>query len=133
MTLITEQERKHYIRNIWTLMPIHTKQEKKYIKYLKTTIEERAQQDDSLTIEDIKAEFGEPEDIVHDYIDSIDTDLLIKKISSRERIRKISNFLIVVALIGAVIYTIYTYVDYVGLKNSLISEEVTIIEYGGSE
>ena len=70
---------KKYIKNIWTIMPMHTKKEKFYVSELKKHLNEYLDDHPQCSYDDIVQQFGEPKDIVVEYIQSSDENDLIKR------------------------------------------------------
>ena len=62
---------KKYIKNIWTIMPMHTKKEKFYLNELKKHLNEYLDDHPQCSYDDIVQQFGEPKDIVVEYILSL--------------------------------------------------------------
>ena len=60
-----------YIHNIWTIMPMHTDKEKFYLLDLKKHLKEFMDDHPDCSYEDIVEHFGEPKDIVVEYIQNV--------------------------------------------------------------
>ena len=69
---------KKYIKNIWTIMPMHTKKEKFYLNELKKHLNEYLDDHPQCSYDDIVQQFGEPKDIVVNYIQNSDENNEIK-------------------------------------------------------
>ena len=52
---------KKYIKNIWTIMPMHTKKEKFYLNELKKHLNEYLDDHPQCSYDDIVQQFGEPD------------------------------------------------------------------------
>ena len=115
---------KKYIKNIWTIMPMHTKKEKFYLNELKKHLNEYLDDHPQCSYDDIVQQFGEPKDIVVNYIQNSDENGLIKRMKLKSIIQKFLIFFSVIC-IGILWY------DYVqDQKNSIIYEiETTITEH----
>ena len=91
---------KKYIKNIWTIMPMHTKKEKFYVSELKKHLNEYLDDHPQCSYDDIVQQFGEPKDIVVEYIQSSDENDLIKRMKlnkhGNEALKKWSNFSITI-------------------------------------
>ena len=85
---------KKYIKNIWTIMPMHTKKEKFYVSELKKHLNEYLDDHPQCSYDDIVQQFGEPKDIVVEYIQSSDENDLIKKNEIKDNFTKISYILL---------------------------------------
>ena len=110
---------KKYIKNIWTIMPMHTKKEKFYLNELKKHLNEYLDDHPQCSYDDIVQQFGEPKDIVVNYIQ-----MKLKSI-----IQKFLIFFSVICTILAIFFSVLWY-DYIQeQKNSIIYEiETTITE-----
>jgi len=113
---------KKYIKNIWTIMPMHTKKEK---FYLNEYLDDHPQ----CSYDDIVQQFGEPKDIVVNYIQNSDENNLIKRMKLKSIIQKFLIFFSVICTILAIFFSVLWY-DYIQeQKNSIIYEiETTITE-----
>ena len=114
---------KKYIKNIWAIMPMHTKKEK---FYLNEYLDDHPQ----CSYDDIVQQFGEPKDIVVNYIQNSDENDLIKRMKLKSIIQKFLIFFSVTCTILAIWIGILWY-DYIqDQKNSIIYEiETTITEH----
>ena len=86
---------KIYIRRTKALFPLMGKSERKYIKILKTNINDYLADMPNSTINDLYKEFGSPKDIINSYYSTIDIDNIIKRI----RISKYVKMLIILLAI----------------------------------
>ena len=126
---------KKYIKNIWTIMPMHTKKEKFYLNELKKLeilyVDNYEYLDDhpQCSYDDIVQQFGEPKDIVVNYIQNSDENNLIKRMKLKSIIQKFLIFFSVICTILAIFFSVLWY-DYIQeQKNSIIYEiETTITE-----
>lgn len=73
-----------YIKDVKTVLPCYGKQEKAFIKYLKQQLTDYLDQNSSITYEDLIHEFGYPANLIADYYQSIDEDILIHKLKIRK-------------------------------------------------
>lgn len=121
---------KKYIKNIWTIMPMHTKKEKIYISELKKHLNEYVDDHPQCSYDDIVQQFGDPKDIVVDYIQNSNENELIKRMKLKSIIQKSLIFFSVICTILAIWIGILWY-DYIqDQKNSIIYEiETTITEH----
>ena len=83
---------KKYIKNIWTIMPMHTKKEKFYVSELKKHLNEYLDDHPQCSYDDIVQQFGEPKDIVVNYIQNSDENDLIKRMKLKSIIQKFLIF-----------------------------------------
>lgn len=121
---------KKYIKNIWTIMPMHTKKEKIYISELKKHLNEYVDDHPQCSYDDIVQQFGVPKDIVVDHIQNSNENELIKRMKLKSIIQKFLIFFSVIYTILAIWIGILWY-DYIqDQKNSIIYEiETTITEH----
>ena len=112
---------KKYIKNIWAIMPMHTKKEKFYLNELKKHLNEYL---------DDHPQCSYPKDIVVNYIQNSDENDLIKRTKLKSIIQKFLIFFSVTCTILAIWIGILWY-DYIqDQKNSIIYEiETTITEH----
>ena len=82
-----------YIHNIWTIMPMHTDKEKFYLLDLKKHLKEFMDDHPDCSYEDIVEHFGEPKDIVVEYIQNSDENYLIQRMRLKEAFQKFIVFL----------------------------------------
>ena len=111
---------KKYIKNIWAIMPMHTKKEKFYLNELKKHLNEYLDDHPQCSYDDI----------VQNYIQNSDENDLIKRMKLKSIIQKFLIFFSVTCTILAIWIGILWY-DYIqDQKNSIIYEiETTITEH----
>lgn len=83
-----------YIHNIWTIMPMHTDKEKFYLLDLKKHLKEFMDDHPDCSYEDIVEHFGEPKDIVVEYIQNSDENYLIQRMRLKEVFQKFIIFFV---------------------------------------
>ena len=116
-----------YIKNVKTLFPYVGKAEKKYLDNLRLTVDDYCDSENISSIKQLEEGFGKPEDIVHEYISSVETDELIKRLNSRKIIRNIVFIILLIAVAAATFFAIYTYKEYKIIRDSSVYfEDVTI-------
>lgn len=116
-----------YIKKVKTLFPYVGKAEKKYLDNLRLNAEDYCVNENVLSLSELEKGFGKPEDIVHEYISSIETDELIKRLNSRKLIKHIVFCVLILAVALSVFFAIYTYKEYKIIEESAIFfEDVTI-------
>ncbi len=119
---------KTYIRRVKALFPLMGKSERKYIKNLRTNINDYLVDMPNSNINDLYKEFGSPKDIINSYYSTIDIDNVIKRI----RISKyIKTFIILLAMCLLSLTVLRFYIHYeehqIFMKEQIYSNE-TIIE-----
>ena len=116
-----------YIKNIWTIMPMHTKKEKFYVSELKKHLNEYLDDHPQCSYDDIVQQFGEPKDIVVEYIQSSDENDLIKRMKLKTILQKFLIFFSVICTILAIWFGVLWYSYMQDAKNSIIYEIETTI------
>lgn len=117
-----------YLSNVKALLPIVGKPEKKYLSQLSESLEDYCEEEKVTTLEELYNGFGEPDEAIQTYLDSMDTSYLIKRIRLSAWIKRGIAALVLVALIGVSIYGIKTYEAFKVFKQDAIFSEDTIIE-----
>lgn len=120
---------KLYLKNIWTIMPIHSKDEKVHLLAIKEQLHEFLDDYPECTYEDIVQQFGEPKDVVIHYLQSMEEDELI----GRMKIRSLIQTFLMVLTTACIILAIYMGSLWYGYvqeeKDSIIYDiETTITE-----
>lgn len=122
-----------YIHSIYSLLPYHGAEEKRYIEDLRNSVEDYIEDEPEANNDTLIAEFGEPTEVVRDYVETLDIDLLIRKISTRELFRKLVSIVLIATVLALSIYATYLHRSYLDFKNSIITEEETTIIEEGSQ
>ena len=104
-----------YFRQIKTLLPIYGKEEKQFIRHLRTDMEEYIDAHPSCSWKDICDEFETPYEAVYGYLSAFPAEDLCRSIRSRKRIRIV---LIIVLILSALIFTFKTYQYYLMCEDS---------------
>lgn len=97
------KEIKHYFRQIKLLLPIMGKKERRFLKDFRSSVEDFLEKNPGSDIADVVERFGSPDDVMHDYISSLDQEQLCRNIHFRHLLR---NAIIVILLLAAA-YFIY--------------------------
>lgn len=128
MTKELNKEIHQYLKQITLLLPLKGKEEKFFLRHLRSSIEDFADANPDCTMEDIIENFDSPEDVVHGYLSAADHEELYKKISIRKYIRRG----IVITILLLVIFTVFRmalfYDIYLEEKKTIIEIEETVIE-----
>ena len=88
-------DRKKYIKYVKKIIPIHSKDKKEFIQLLTQKIIEFSNEHDSCSYQDIVDEFGSPNEVAGSYIETLNSDEIIKKLNKK----KIINIFISVIII----------------------------------
>lgn len=125
--MITNKEISTYISKIKMLLPIYTRNERKFVKKLEDNIYIYAESHSNASMEDINNIFGEPLEIVQGYIDSMDFNALVKAISIRKNLRRITVGALLLAIAILLIFGGFYYKGYQYYKSTIITENETVI------
>ena len=118
-----------YMKDIRTLFPTMGKDERDYLKGFKENVLDYVQENNVKSKEELFEEFGNPKEVVTEYLNRVDTEYLIKKIK-RTTIIKRGILIIVMMFMGVKLYrATLIYKDYKESINARIYEERTTIEY----
>ena len=118
-----------YMKDIRTLFPTMGKDERDYLKGFKENVLDYVQENNVKSKEELFEEFGNPKEVVTEYLNRVDTEYLIKKIK-RTTIIKRGILIIVMIFMGVNLYrATLIYKDYKESINARIYEERTTIEY----
>ena len=126
--MINDKDIKAYIKKTKTLLPIYSKGERQFINNLNDNIYSYINSHPDATLKDIEDQFGEPFEIVRCYVDSMDIETLISEISVRKVLRKITLIVLLTAILGLSIMGCFYYKGYQYYKNTVITENETIID-----
>ena len=86
---------KKYIKYVKKIIPIHSKDKKEFIQLLTQKIIEFSNEHDSCSYQDIVDKFGSPNEVAASYIETLNSDEIIKKLNKK----KIINIFISVIII----------------------------------
>ncbi len=121
----TEKAMRQYLKKIKLLLPIHGKEERRFLKDYKTSLEAFLADHPACTPEEFRDHFESPEDVVYNYISSLDQQQICKRIAFRRTIVKIFLCVCAIALICwlVMLWNIYTYEH-----TQVITEKLVVIE-----
>ncbi|MDD6043352.1 MAG: DUF6120 family protein [Eubacteriaceae bacterium] len=122
------KELKRYFRQIKSLLPVYTKEEKKFLRDYKKSVIDYAADNPDLSFDDIMEHFDEPTDVVYNYIVATDQEYLYKRISLSSMLKKVLIVITIAALIAFGLRYHYLYSLYLEVQNQIITEETTVIE-----
>ena len=71
---------KKYIKYVKKIIPIHSKDKKEFIQLLTQKIIEFSNEHDSCSYQDIVDKFGSPNEVAASYIETLNSDEIIKKL-----------------------------------------------------
>lgn len=128
MNQITKEQLKQYFKQIKLLFPIYGKDEKKFLSDFQVSVEDYIDHYSDCSLNDVVEHFGTAEDIVHDYITTLDQTQLCKRINLRNVIKKV---LILIAIFAAVIFAYRFYLLnelYQQAQENMLSYTIQVIE-----
>ena len=123
MTKLCQQ----YLSDVKSLFPIMGKPEKKYLSKLREPLEDYCREEQASTMEEIYDNFGQPDEVVNNYLRSADTAYLIKRIRLSKWVKRGIIVLLLIALIGVSIAGIYMHKSYITIKQEQMFFESTVI------
>ena len=117
-----------YLREIRHLLPIVRQPEKRFLADIQQTIDGYYQAKNKISFDTLINVFGEPKDLVANYISEKDAAILRKELHFSKYIKYTLCALLVtiILLAGFRIYTIY--LDYQNAQEAQINHEVIVIE-----
>lgn len=122
---------KQYIKECKSILPIYSKDEKKFIKRLQENINLYENSHPNITYEDIKKNFGEPANIIMAYYQNIEMSELYAKIHKKKIIIGASIMIILILLFSSFFYSYTLYQEYRDFHDAvptMSSDEIEIIE-----
>lgn len=125
--MVSDKEIKAYISKIKTLLPVYSKQERQFIGNIKAGIDSFLDSNKNATIDDIICQFGEPIEIVQGYIDSLDIDVLINRMSIKKILYRLFLLALMSAVIALSVYSVTMYKAYQRYVNTIVVETETVI------
>lgn len=122
-----KEEIKVYMRRVKTLFPLFGRERKRFLKDLKDSVDLYVGGGGDSSYAGLIERFGDPEEVVFNYIAAMDEEVLNKKISETRYVR----ILVIVAIIAIVVCTgiilYWGYDSYMQAINSIGVEGETII------
>lgn len=124
-----EQELKAYYRRIRATFPVYTATEKRFSHDLKESISEYIEAPPACTQADITEKFGTPQEIITEYLESIDSDHLYKTLRTVRWIRFAVIFFCICVAAASLLYSLYNHQAYLDAKEAVITKEEVVIKY----
>ena len=109
-----------YIKKVKALLPYYGKNEKKYLQHLRVTVEDYCSCENISTLKDLEEGFGNAEDIVHEYISSVEVDSLIRQLNIRKLAKRIGLIVLIILVLLSTFAAITLY------KNHKLLEQTSI-------
>ena len=117
-----------YIKEIKHYLPLYKSKEKNFVNDLQNAIMDFSNETKEFTYNELLNHFGEPKDLVANYLLEADAQHLSKEIRYSHHIKLISIFSIGAVIVSLVIVIMLQYLSYYHAHTSYISREITIIE-----
>ena len=117
-----------YMCKVRHLLPTTYKAERRFITNLRQDIEEMAQARSSISYEALVTEFGDPHELVNNYISEKEIETIRKElhISHYLKLLVITDILAILLVIGFKMYLAHP--DYLHAQESQIAYDTTVIE-----
>lgn len=120
---------KEYISEVKALFPIIRKSERDYIKKIKVDIENFCEEAEVTTKQELYENYGRPNDVVNNYLSTVETEYIAKQISIKRLITTCVVALLVLATVATSALCIALYTQYQIVKRSeMVKAEYTITE-----
>ena len=103
------KDSKRYLRKIRTLLPVWGSYEKRFYKDIRSNVTEFCNVHPDYTYSDLEHEFNSPEEIVSQYLMSIDTDYLSRKLSFKKYVKAACVLPISAVLIAVISWNLFLY------------------------
>ena len=116
------------IRDISLLIPVRTRSSNRFLEDNRRLMTDYAAYHEGCTREDILAEFGSCKDIALDYIESMDSDDLIRELSRVRLLRRLFTIIAVAVIIALSIHTAVIMRSYLEFRNAIVVQEQTVRE-----
>ena len=100
---------KQYLRITKHLFPAMGAKERQYLKKLELTILEYCEEEKNVTYDSICQTFGKPQDVLNDYLSTLDVSEMSKKIATSKWIKITIFTLVLLAGIATAAYAINLY------------------------
>lgn len=118
-----------YFKDIKTLLPIKTTQEKKYLSKINKNLNEYQYDNPNSSYNDYIEKFGTAKDVVVAYLQNCNEDYLISKLKIRSILIKVITFITLISILICIWFA-YILKDnyYTAKKEHIWDSETTIIE-----
>ncbi|CCY60373.1 hypothetical protein G4313_06190 [Coprococcus eutactus] len=117
-----------YMRKVRHLLPTMHKAERRFITNLRQDIEELAQTRPSISYEALVTEFGDPHELVNNYISEKDIDTIRKELHISHYIKSLVITGILAILLVTGFKMLLAHLDYLHAQESQIAYDTTVIE-----
>lgn len=104
MNQVREQEISRYIGHIRRLLPVYKEEEKQFINGLELEIKTFIENHQDSSFDEVVAQFQTPQQVVCDYLSSLDYSRLWRMLSLRKHIKKLIGLLLILAVLSCSAY-----------------------------
>jgi len=122
------KEIKKYYKEVSTLLPVHGKYEKQFLKNIRESLLEFSADIPDITYLKLCDEFGDPQDIIINYYSEIDNEYLRKQLRRTHFIRIATTVAFILFCALMIYLAVLFYIDFINAQNAIITHEKTIIE-----
>lgn len=98
---------KSYMSDVKALLPLRGKKERKFIKKISDDIELFCEMENVESKEDLSTGYGSPKKTVNDYIEGLETAVIIKRIRTTKAVRRGIVVFLVIATIATAVFGFY--------------------------
>ena len=119
---------KHYFKQIRLLIPVRSKGVKRFLQDFRNAVEEYQEEHPECSAEDIMERFGSPEDVAYEYVSSVDSEEICRRITISKFVRRAIGIIVIVAVIAAGYRVWMLYDIHQQAEDAYISREVIVIE-----
>lgn len=102
MKMKLNDEIESYLKEVKLLMPIHFRAERKYLRDFRTSVEKFIGEDSSITRLAVEQYFGRPQQVITEYLYTLDQYELCRRTSLRKSIKRFTALVIVLILLSVV-------------------------------
>lgn len=125
---------KNYKREIRHLLPVFTKNEKRFFSDICNTVTDYTTDHEDFTLESLIQHIGEPKDIVSRYLLDMDGETLRKSLSRAKYIRFTLGIIVFIVIVTGAFKMGTDYLSFVEGRDAYIHREtIEIIEHGETE
>ena len=102
MKMKLNNEIESYLKEVKLLMPIHFRAERKYLRDFRTSVEKFIGEDSSITRLAVEQRFGRPQQVITEYLYTLDQYELCRRTSLRKSIKRFTALIIALFLLCVV-------------------------------
>lgn len=128
MKIYKKEPSSDFINDIWIALPLHRKQEKRFIKEIRENVSDFTISDPAVTKNDLILKFGEPTDIIADYFNSLEPEEYIGSMRRTRYFKRVSHAIVVFLCVLLCIFTYFENRAYNEWKTKQIAMEDETIQ-----